>query len=769
MGKAIGIDLGTTNSVAGLRILETEIMKNREGDKLTPSCVGMKKTGLFKRKTILVGRPALDWRIQDPDNTIVSIKRLMGRNFVDPEVQRLIKDRRFNYRIKQLAEGSENSIAVLLGDDEYSPEEITAKILEKIKQDCEKSLKDTVEYAVVTVPAYFNDKQKHATRTAAALAGLKVERLLPEPTAAAICFGVDSLTPEESRTVLIYDFGGGTFDVSVLTIADCQFIEQAKGGDMWLGGDDIDSLMIDYVYEQTSKANDLESIIPLIEKLPETVRKRFSGELSTKVQAAKITLSLKKTANVEIIGLLKDDDGDMIDVDVEINRSTFDELISPMVEKTLVLTEEILKDINFDSALIDQVLMIGGSSCIPLVVGKVKSLFGEDKVLVHPRPMFAVAEGAAIMAHRLSSEKFVDSGSSSSSEKQFAPFDQPLLPSSATPVEIVHSTSHDYYLKLENEEYYLLVERNTILPSKTSKVFSLVHKHQQLAHFRFHNKVEDHYESIGDLWLSFDYDMIKKDNNEDQSEIPQVILDLNIDADNIITISARLKDCPEVNVTRTLSRGGIDQKLYLELERSIDQVNLEKHDLYVGYDFGQRAVRIAREINRVMDPNTDEVRPDILTRVTTLQKTALKIVNLKLAPTSCIDYVEYFMQTFEYILPPAELETLEQMLANLKEKNLSGTIEEIETELDNIYKELDRYSTLKALLNINQAADICYGTDPKKAARFGEYYSEIFSELTKGNVSQITKLFDEILPEVSDVLKQRAETNETIWKGIGKQ
>jgi len=188
MSKAIGIDLGTTNSVAAIKRLETDILPNAEGDPLTPSVVSYHiAQGLFgKKKTFVVGKHAVDWMAQDPANTVLSIKRLMGRNVTDREVQKLIEEKRFAYTVKRLAEGSEHSVAVELHGEEFTPEQISAKILEKVVTDAETRLKETVEHVVVTVPAYFNDKQKHATRMAAALAGLKVQRLLPEPTAAAI-------------------------------------------------------------------------------------------------------------------------------------------------------------------------------------------------------------------------------------------------------------------------------------------------------------------------------------------------------------------------------------------------------------------------------------------------------------------------------------------------------------------------------------------------------------------------------------------------------
>lgn len=393
MTKAIGIDLGTTNSVAGIKVLDTRIIPNAEGEVLTPSVVcSQGGTSLLSRKKrLVVGRHALEWMQQDPSNTIVSIKRLMGRGFHDEDVQRLLGEGRYHYQIKPLESGSQQSIATVLAGEEYTPEQISAKILDKIRQDCEAELNDTVDYAVVTVPAYFNDKQKHATRIAAALAGLKVQRLLPEPTAAAISFGVDQLDEGEGQTILVFDLGGGTFDISVLTIADGQFIEQGKGGDMWMGGDDIDDLIRRQVYRETEAEYGIENLGGLISALPDADQNRFLGDLRAKVEAAKIHLSSHPKAMIEILGMLKDGDGDILDIEVEISRESFENLLRPFADRILELTRGVLDDIGFEPSLIDRVVMVGGSSSIPLVIEKMQEIFGEEKVMLHQRPMLAIA------------------------------------------------------------------------------------------------------------------------------------------------------------------------------------------------------------------------------------------------------------------------------------------------------------------------------------------------------------------------------------------
>ena len=461
MAKSIGIDLGTTNSVAGIKKVHTEIIKNAEGDFITPSCVTLKRKKLKFLKIgngadFIVGRHAMEWIKQDPENTITAVKRLMGRSLGNPEVQKMIMDRRQQYQITGHANGTENSLAVILGGREYTPEQISAKILEKIRTDAEKILDDQVDYAVITVPAYFNDKQKHATRTAAALAGLKVRRLLPEPTAAAISFGIDTVKDDEAKTVLIFDFGGGTFDLSVLTISGGQFIEQGKGGNMWLGGEDIDRKITDFVLSETASEYEIENIEEFIEKQDDKLKNRFLGELKAAVEQAKIRLSDEEESYIEILGVLKDEDGDRLDVDVELTRDRFERIMAPIIESTVGMTRKLLEDINFTPDLIDNVLLVGGSSRIPAVISALEKEFGKEKVLLHERPMLAIAEGAAILSHRLSDTYECpgcgQSVAQSDSRCGNCEFDLEKYIIEESVFDIVHSAAHDYYIYLENNE-----------------------------------------------------------------------------------------------------------------------------------------------------------------------------------------------------------------------------------------------------------------------------------------------------------------------------
>ncbi|MEN8260889.1 MAG: Hsp70 family protein, partial [Pseudomonadota bacterium] len=751
MAKAIGIDLGTTNSVAGLKRLETDILPNAEGEGLTPSVVGYQhKKGFFKSGSFVVGQPALDWMQQDPENTIVSVKRLMGRNFSDEEVQRMLEEQRYAYTVQALSSGSQHSVAVLLNGKEYMPEEISAKILQKIKTDSEQELGETVDYAVVTVPAYFNDKQKHATRIAAAQAGLKVQRLLPEPTAAAISFGVDALAEGEANTILVFDLGGGTFDISILTIADGQFIEQGKGGDMWMGGDDIDALITRFVYRETERDNDIDSVSDLIERLPAAEKNRFMGDLKRKVEVAKIELSSKESAFIEILGLLKDDDGDIVDIDVELSRARFEELLQPFVDQCVELTQQIIESIDFEPELIDKVVMVGGSSCIPLVIRRIKELFGEDKVLVHQRAMLAIAEGAAILAHRLADfYECPACGQEVAQADQTCPnchFDLLQNLTEKGVVDIVHTTSHDYFLELEDGRGHLLVEKNTPLPFTTQATFKLVHPEQQLAHFKFYNTVNQEKESIGDLWLAFD-----RPEEEPEEKIPEVQLDFEVDVNNIISVSAALAGQEDVRLSRTLSRGQADEKLFLGLERSIAQVNEEKHNFYINMDFLHRSVNIARGIHQVIDPDTGREDMDAAREVERQQRIANEVVEKNESVLGNLYYADSFADSYGRYLKEKDRKKLEVTIQRLKEKSEHGSLPEMLTARKALNEELDKYPALLALGNLEHAASLAARENPAKAPRYEKYLHDAHGALLKGDQERFIKLLNEIMPEVQAI------------------
>ena len=778
MAKAIGIDLGTTNSVAGFKKLQVEIVPNAEGDLLTPSVVASQVSkGLFKKNELfVVGKHARQWLAQDPENTVISIKRLMGRDFNDPEVQRLLQERRFSYKIKKLEHGSENSVAVLLRGKEYTPEEISSKIVGKIRDDCERQLGDKVDYAVVTVPAYFNDKQTHVTRLAAARAGLKVQRLLPEPTAAAISFGVDNLTSGEAQTILVFDFGGGTLDISILTIRDGQFIEQGKGGDMWMGGDDIDALIGQHVYRQTEREYGIDSLATLVDGLPEDKRNRFLSELKQKVETAKIQLSEREKTVIEILGLLQEADGDIVDVEVELTREQLELLLSPLAERAVMLVNKVIADTNFDLDLIDRVVMVGGSSSIPLIVRKIKGLFGESKVLTHPRPMLAIAEGAAIMAHRLADHyecpgcgQEVLHHDETCGHCQFD-----LLSDLAKTgvVAIVHTTSHDYFLALEDGSDHLLVPQHTPLPFRTQAVFRLVDPEQNLAHFKFYNRIDERRESIGDLWLSFDIDegVDEKAEGEaqklDVEEPPEVELDFEIDEDNLITVVASLKNRPKVKIGRTLSRGKRDEKLFLDMEETIDKINQEGRDYYVSYEFLQRSIALAATVNKIIDPETGEENVETSQQAEQMLEVAKQLLEQNETPSSNGFYAESVLGRYAFALSAGAQEKIKEKLGYFQKVNTHGSLGQILKARDALMKEVDQNYVATQLKDVDDALDIVSVEDPAQAPRLEQCAYDLRQAVIKGDKEAYLRIVKEVEPELRRVFFKEKQKKLRIWKEI---
>lgn len=390
MAKAIGIDLGTTNSVMTLQARGLMVLQNAENEEVTRSAVST------YRGANSVGSPAMNIMLSYPKDTIISIKRLMGRAYSDPKVQEMKAKKDFVlYDIVPPEDGSQESVRVVMGGKAYSPVDVSAMILRKLKNDAEKRLGDKVEYAVITVPAYFAEKQKDATRKAGWQAGLKVQRLLAEPTAAAIAYGINNLDPSEARTILVYDFGGGTLDISILQVVGSIFAELATTGDMWLGGDNFDEVLVDLALRKAKDqfGLDLDGLA-----VPQERKDRFKIFLRQSAEKAKINLSGSTKTPIVVAGALEDEQRNPIDLDVEISRSEFEQRIEPLVQRSLGFVEEALQKARVSREQIDHVLLVGGSTSIPLVQRYLADYFGEAKLRRNLDPMKCVAQGAGIMA-----------------------------------------------------------------------------------------------------------------------------------------------------------------------------------------------------------------------------------------------------------------------------------------------------------------------------------------------------------------------------------
>ncbi|MCD6412376.1 molecular chaperone DnaK [bacterium] len=380
MAKILGIDLGTTNSA--MAIVEggqPRILENQEGQRTTPSYVAISKSG-----ERLVGLLAKRQAIVNPQNTIFSVKRLIGRRFSDPEVE---KDRQLlPYQIRQSASGG---VEVKMGERWWRPEEISAMILQKLKADAEARLGEKIEEAVITVPAYFDDAQRQATKNAGEIAGLKVKRIINEPTAAALAYGFDK---KGEREIVVYDFGGGTFDVSVLVVREDVIEVKATGGDTHLGGDDIDQRIVNFLIEEFKKSEgiDLSKDVLALQRLKEAAEK------------AKHELSSVYETEINLPFITSDASGPKHFV-YRLTRAKLEELASDLIEKSIEITRQVIKESGFSESDIDDIILVGGQTRMPLISQKLKEVFGKEP-LKDINPDEVVAIGAALQAGVLSGE-----------------------------------------------------------------------------------------------------------------------------------------------------------------------------------------------------------------------------------------------------------------------------------------------------------------------------------------------------------------------------
>ncbi|MDQ3123924.1 MAG: molecular chaperone DnaK [bacterium] len=487
MGKIIGIDLGTTNSaMAAMQSGKAEIITNSEGGRTTPSVVAVNKNG-----ERLVGQVARRQQVTNSKGTIYEVKRLIGRKFSDKEVQRDLK--LMGYEIVK----SGNGVKVKMGDKEYSPEEISAMILGKLKSDAESFLGQPVTEAVITVPAYFDDSQRQATKDAGKIAGLEVKRIINEPTAAALAYGLDKGSKTDEK-IAVYDLGGGTFDVSILELGDGVFEVKSTNGDTHLGGADFDRVIVNYFADEFKKEHGLDI----------SEDKAAMQRLRDEAEKAKIELSTANEVNVNLPFLTADADGPK-HFEHKLSRAKLESLVGDLVSKTAEPCEKALKDAGLKASDINAVVLVGGMTRMPAVQEQVKKIFGKDPMKgVNPDEVVAI--GAAIQGGVLQGDV------------------KDVLLLDVTPLSLGIETMGSVSTKL--------IERNTTIPTSKSEVFSTAADNQ--------NQVEIHVLQ-GEREFAQDNKSLGRfilDGIPPAPRgVPQIEVTFNIDANGILNVTAKDK------------------------------------------------------------------------------------------------------------------------------------------------------------------------------------------------------------------------------------
>ena len=574
MGKIIGIDLGTTNScVAVMDGGEAKVIENAEGDRTTPSIIAYSSDG-----ETLVGQPAKRQAVTNPDNTLFAIKRLIGRQFGDDVVQKDIK--MVPYKIDKADNGD---AWVDVNGEKMSPPQISAQVLQKMKRTAEDFLGEDVKEAVVTVPAYFNDSQRQATKDAGKIAGLDVKRIINEPTAAALAYGMDKKTGDS--TVAVFDLGGGTFDISVIEIAETDgehtFEVLSTNGDTFLGGEDFDLRLIDYLAEEFKKESgmDLHNDPLALQRLKEAAEK------------AKIELSSAQQTEVNLPYITADASGPKHLVQ-KLTRAKFESLVEDLVERTLDPVKVAIQDADLDVGKIDDVILVGGQTRMPLVQQKVADFFGKDS-RKDVNPDEAVAVGAAIQAAVLSGDV------------------NDVLLLDVTPLSLGIETLGGVASPL--------IEKNTTIPTKKTQVFSTADDNQTAVTIHVvqgERKQAAQNKSLGRFDLS--------DIPPAPRGMPQIEVAFDLDANGILNVSAKDKATGKeqsivIKASSGLSDDEIDQMIKDAEAHSADDKKFE--DLISARNTADGLVHATKKtLEEAGDKATDEEKESINAAVKALEE-----------------------------------------------------------------------------------------------------------------------------------------------------
>ena len=518
MSKVIGIDLGTTNScVSIMEGTQAKVLENAEGARTTPSVVAF-----TDEKEKLIGQPAKRQAVTNPENTIFAVKRLIGRNFDDPTVKKDVETAPF-----KIVNSDKGDAWIEAKGQKYSPSQISAFTLQKMKETAEKYLGSEVKQAVITVPAYFNDAQRQATKDAGKIAGLEVLRIINEPTAASLAYGLDK---KANKKIAVYDLGGGTFDVSILELGDGVFEVKSTNGDTFLGGEDFDNAIVDYLLSEFKKENgiDLKSDKLALQRLKEAAEK------------AKIELSSAAQTEINLPFITADKTGPK-HLNLKFTRAKLEALVQGLIEKTLTPCKTALKDSGFSAAEINEVVLVGGMTRMPKIIETVKNFFGkEPNKSVNPDEV--VAMGAAIQAGVLQGDV------------------KDVLLLDVTPLSLGIETLGGVSTKL--------IEKNTTIPTKKSQVFSTAEDNQPAVSIRV---LQGEREMATDNKLLGNFELVGI--APAPRGVPQIEVTFDIDANGIVNVSAKDKGTGKEQKIQIQASGGLSDE---EIEKMVKDAEANK-------------------------------------------------------------------------------------------------------------------------------------------------------------------------------------------------
>ncbi len=518
MSKIIGIDLGTTNScVAIMEGSQAKVLENAEGTRTTPSVVAF-----TEEDEKLIGQPAKRQAVTNPENTIFAVKRLIGRNFEDPTVKKDIEAAPF-----KIINSEKGDAWIEAKGEKYSPSQISAFILQKMKETAEKYLGQSVTKAVITVPAYFNDAQRQATKDAGKIAGLEVLRIINEPTAASLAYGLDK---KQNKKIAVYDLGGGTFDVSILELGDGVFEVKSTNGDTFLGGEDFDNAVVEYLISEFKKDSgiDLKSDKLALQRLKEAAEK------------AKIELSAAEQTDINLPFITADKTGPK-HINLKMTRAKLEALVEDLIARTVPPCKTALKDAGISASDINEIVLVGGMTRMPKVIEEVKNFFGkEPNKSVNPDEV--VAMGAAIQAGVLQGDV------------------KDVLLLDVTPLSLGIETLGGVSTKL--------IEKNTTIPTKKSQVFSTAEDNQPAVSIRV---LQGEREMATDNKLLGNFELIGI--APAPRGVPQIEVTFDIDANGIVNVSAKDKGTGKEQKIQIQASGGLSDE---EIEKMVKDAEANK-------------------------------------------------------------------------------------------------------------------------------------------------------------------------------------------------